>query len=148
MTTIVVEYERERGQREKDGRPTGYSICSTKTIVAPLDVVYSAFGDATLLDRWLGPGTRVDFRDGGILETGDGDSATILRIRPGKDLRLAWNGPIAPESAVEVLFADKGSGKTGITLNHTRIQARRESDRARAAWAAALDSLKKALERG
>jgi len=147
-TTIVVEYERARGQKEKDGKPTGYSICSTKTIAAPPEAVFAAFGDAVLMDRWLGPKTRVDFRDGGTIENGDGDSATIVRIRPGKDLRLAWNGHLAPRSAVEVLFADKGQGRTGITLNHTRIQSRRESDRVREGWAVALDSLKKLLEKG
>jgi hypothetical protein len=46
---------------------------------------------------------------------------------------------------VDVAFAAKGS-KTGITLNHTRIQARDEADGLRAAWTAAFDRLKTALE--
>jgi hypothetical protein len=45
-----------------------------------------------------------------------------------------------------VLFADKGKGKTGITLNHTRIQARRDADELRAGWSAALEQLKRHLE--
>lgn len=145
-TTLVVEYERERGQREKDGKPKGYSICATKTIAAPLDAVFSAFGNAKALDRWMGPGTSIDFRDGGRIENTDGDKATIIRIRANKDLRLTWDGAVAPGTAVEVLFADKGKGKTGITLNHTRIQSRHDADRIRDGWGAAFDALRTALE--
>lgn len=146
-TTLVVEYERERGQKEKDGKPKGYSICATKTIAAPLDAVFGAFGDAAVLDGWLGAGTSVEFRDGGRMKNGEGDAATILRIRPNKDLRMDWQGKLAPGTAVEVLFADKGKGKTGITLNHTRIQSRREADQVRAAWGAAFEALKGLLEK-
>lgn len=145
-TTIVVEYERAKGQKEKDGKPTGYSICSTKTVDAALEQVYAAFGDAKLLDRWLGAKTKVQFAEGGTLENGDGDKATFGRLRPNKDLRMSWNGKLAAGSAVEVMFADKGKGKTGITLNHTRIQSRREADQLRSGWAAALDALKRHLE--
>ena len=146
-TTIVVEYERARGVHEKDGQPKGYSICSTKTIAAPLERVFAAFGAAADLDRWLGPKTKVAFEDGGALTNGDGDRLTFTRIRAQKDLRLAWeHATRAPGSLVEVLFADKGKGKTGLTLNHTRIQARRDADELRAGWSAAFDTLKKHLE--
>lgn len=145
-TTIAVEYERVRGMVEKDGRPTGYAICSTKTIAAELPAVFEAFGKSEGLARWLGAGARADFTDGGEWNCGDGDRARFLRIRPNKDLRLAWEGRAAPGSAVEVLFADKGKGKTGITLNHTRIDSRADADLLRAAWSEALDALKQALE--
>ncbi len=148
-TTVVVEYERARGAKEKDGQPKGYSLCSTKTVGAPLARVFAAFGEARDLDRWLGAGTQVDFRDGGTLHNADGDRATFVRIRAGKDLRLAWqHATRAPGSQVEVLFAAKGTDKTGITLNHTRIQARRDADALRAGWSAALDELKRVLEAG
>jgi uncharacterized protein YndB with AHSA1/START domain len=144
-TTLVVEYERLRGQQEKDGRPRGYSICSTKTIAAPLASVFAAFGDAALLDRWLGKGTKVAFAVGGTLQNRDGDQLTWTRIRPDKDLRATWNAAdLAPGSELEVLFADKG--KTGITLNHTRIMERRAADQLRAGWSACLDTLKTQLE--
>jgi uncharacterized protein YndB with AHSA1/START domain len=146
-TTLVVEYERARGAKEKDGRPKGYSICSTRTIAAPLTRVFAAFGAATDLDQWLGAQTKVAFEDGGTLTNGDGDRATFTRIRADKDLRLAWqHATRAPESQVEVLFADKGKGKTGLTLNHTRIQSRRDADELRAGWSAAFERLKAHLE--
>lgn len=146
-TTVVVEYERAKGALEKDGKPKGYSICSTKTVAAPLERVFAAFGEAKDLDRWLGARTMVEFKDGGALQNGDGDRATFQRIRANKDLRLAWEHERrAPGSQVEVLFAAKGAGKTGITLNHTRIQARRDADELRAGWSAAFEQLKQHLE--
>jgi uncharacterized protein YndB with AHSA1/START domain len=146
-TTIVVEYEKARGALEKDGAPKGYSICCTKTIAAPVASVFAAFGDAGTLNRWLGPKTQVAFEEGGLLRNGDGNRASFTRIRAGKDLRLDWdsNG-LAAGSKVEVLFADKGKGKTGITLNHLRIQERRDADVLRACWGAALDVLKAHME--
>jgi uncharacterized protein YndB with AHSA1/START domain len=146
-TTLVVEYERAKGALEKDGKPKGYSICSTKTVAAPLERVFAAFGDAQDLDRWLGARTKVEFQDGGTLQNGDGDRATFERIRAHKDLRLTWeHAKRAPGSQIEVLFADKGNGKTGITLNHTRIQARKDADELRAGWSAAFEQLKQHLE--
>lgn len=146
-TTIVVEYERAKGQKEKDGRPTGYSICSTKSVAAPLGRVFASFGSQADLDRWLGAGTRVSFAEGGALTNDDGDRLRFTRIRADKDLRLAWeHATRAPGSQVEVLFADKGQGKTGITLNHTRIATRREADELRSGWGAALEALKRHLE--
>jgi uncharacterized protein YndB with AHSA1/START domain len=146
-TTLVVEYERARGQHEKDGAPKGYSICSTKTVAAPLERVFRAFGAPADLDAWLGGGTTVDLRDGGKLQNADGERVTFQRVRANKDLRMLWeHATRANGSQVEVLFADKGKGKTGITLNHTRIQARRDADELRAGWSAALEQLKRHLE--
>jgi len=47
---------------------------------------------------------------------------------------------------VDVQFQDKGKGKTGLLVNHTRIQTRAEADSLRAAWASALDQLKALCE--
>lgn len=147
-TTVVVEYERARGSMDKDGQPKGYSICVTKTISAPLDTVFASWGDNRMLDRWLGPKTKVAFQEKGKLENLDGDRFTFQRIRSNKDLRFTWEHPTrAPASHVEVLFADKGNGKTGITLNHTRIQTRRDADALRSGWGGAFDALKSLIEK-
>jgi uncharacterized protein YndB with AHSA1/START domain len=148
-TNLALEYEKARSAVEKDGKPKGYSICSTKTVTTPLDEVFGAFGDAKILERWLGPKVKVEFKDGGRFETADGDRGSFTKIRAGKDLRFTWENPkLAPGTQVEDLFADKGKGKTGITLNRTRIQDRRDADRIRAGWGAAFEALKSHLEGG
>lgn len=146
-TTLVVEYERERGQKEKDGKPKGYAICVTKTIAAPLDRVYAAWTDASSLDGWLGNKTRIELEVDGTFQNADGDRGTFMRIRENKDLRFSWDHETrAPGSQVDVAFAARPKGKTGITLNHARIQDRRHADELRTGWGAAFDTLKTNLE--
>ena len=96
--TIAVEYERTRGVREKDGRPKGYAICVTKTIAAPADRVFDAFGDPALMREWLGPGAKSEFAEGGSFSTSDGGSESMnerrIRIANGTPLlRLATIRP-------------------------------------------------------
>lgn len=52
----------------------------------------------------------------------------------------------AAPTLVDVTIADKGKGKTGLTLMHQRIQNRPEADGLRNAWSQAFDRLKLHLE--
>jgi hypothetical protein len=118
-TTIWVEHEKRIGKVAKDGRAEGYGICSTKTIAAPVDKVQNALAAI---------------------------SGEVSRIREGKDIRAKWrsNGS-DDESEIETMFVSN-NGKTGVTLNHKRIQSREEADGLRRHWSTTLDALKKELE--
>ena len=147
--TVAVEYERARGLREKDGRPRGYAICVTKTIAAPAAAVFDAFGTAAALDRWLADGAGADaaFVEGGRFTTADGNRGTYTRIAPPKTLRLAWDDDDpALASTVELKLGER-DGKCGLVLNHERIQSRALADGLRVAWGAAIERLKRHLER-
>jgi uncharacterized protein YndB with AHSA1/START domain len=147
--TLVQEYEVARGVVEKDGRPKGYTVCSTKTINAPVGRVFAAFASADALDRWLGTGHQLDFQVDGRLANADGNTGTFKKIRPDKDLKLFWEHPgLTPGTTVEVLFQSKGADKCGLVLNHERIARRDEADGLRAAWSRAFDALKGAVEQG
>lgn len=118
-TTIWVEYEKRIGRVQKDGRPEGYHICSTKSISAPIDKVQKAL---------------------------EGEFASITRVRDGKDIRATWRTEgTAGDTEVEVQLAQAGP-KVGITLNHKRIPERDEADGARAYWSERLVALKAKLE--
>jgi uncharacterized protein YndB with AHSA1/START domain len=146
-TTIAVEYEKHKDIKKKDGLYEGYFICSTKTIAAPLDQVYAAWADTAQLARWFGAGSKAAVVDGGAYSNKDGDRGSYLRVRPNKDLRFTWENPaLSAPTLVDVSFEDKGKGKTGLLVNHTRIQSRAEADGLRTAWSAALDKLKALLE--
>jgi uncharacterized protein YndB with AHSA1/START domain len=141
-TTIWVECERANGKFQKDGRIEGYNICVTKTIAQPIDKVYAAWTKSP--DAWFEDGAK--FEENGRIEDSLGNGGELLRVRPNKDLRFAWKTAGGNDgSQVDVMFADKG-GKTGITLNHGRIQTRAEADGLRKAWGEALDRLKKQQE--
>jgi uncharacterized protein YndB with AHSA1/START domain len=147
-TTIWVEYERaHKTVNKKDGRAEGYNICSTKTIAAPVADVYAAWADAAALSQWFGVKVKADVTDGGKWTDGDGNSGEYLRVRGNKDLRFTFNHADAEApTLVDVTIADKGKGKTGLTLMHQRIQNRPEADGLRNAWSEAFERLKQHLE--
>jgi uncharacterized protein YndB with AHSA1/START domain len=149
-TTVFVEYERTKGiVNKKDGLIEGYNICVTKAVAAPLDVVYAAFVESERLAQWLGKGIKTNASEGSKFEDSDGNSGQFLRVRENKDVRLTWQGSKSDApTQVDIAFADKGKGKTGITLTHNRIQTRAEADGLRAAWGTAFDRLKSILEGG
>jgi uncharacterized protein YndB with AHSA1/START domain len=148
MTTIAVEYEKHHGlKNKKDGLFEGYGICVTKTINAPLNKLEAAWTDPRLLSAWFGTGSKAKVEDGGTYENADGDRGKYLRVRPGKDLRFTWeNAACSAPTLVDVVFADKGAGKSHVMLNHTRIQTRAEADGLRSGWGEAFDKLKALLE--
>ncbi len=145
-STINMEYENHKGVKEKDGRSKGYFICSTKTIAAPVEKVYEAWASAAALNSWFGEGNTGDVADGGMLTNTDGDRLEFKRVRPNKDLRFTYERDDVQPTLVDVQFSDKGNGKTGLLVNHDRLQARDEADGIREAWSAALDRLKKVCE--
>jgi uncharacterized protein YndB with AHSA1/START domain len=146
-TTIAVEYERRHDVRKKDGLLEGYFICSTKTIGAPPAEVFKAWTNAAELSKWFGAGSKAEVKDGGTYQNKDGDKGTFLRVRQNKDIRMTWENPaFSSATQVDVQFQDKGKGKTGLLVNHTRIQTRAEADGLRVAWAATLDQLKAVCE--
>ncbi|HEV7743904.1 MAG TPA: SRPBCC domain-containing protein [Pyrinomonadaceae bacterium] len=147
FTTIAVEYERHHDVRKKDGLLEGYFICSTKTIGAPPAAVFAAWSSAAELSKWFGAGSKADMKEGGTYQNKDGDKGTYLRVRQNKDIRMSWENPeFSSATQVDVQFQDKGKGKTGLLVNHTRIQTRAEADGLRVAWATALDQLKAVCE--
>lgn len=145
-TTVWVEYEKLKGIVQKDGRAEGYNICVTKTIAAPLAQVFSAWGGQSFA-KWFGDAGQSDPKVGGKISDANGNGGEYSRVREEKDLRFSWktNGA-GDQTTVDVLFADKGNGKTGLTLNHNRILSREEADGLRRAWSDAFAALKTEME--
>ena len=141
-TTIWVEYERAKGiVNKKDGLGEGYHLCCTKSVNAPIEAVYAAWMDNA---SWLGANTP---SEGAAYEDDGGNTGTWVRLRPGKDLRMTWlTKGVSTPTQVDPQFTDTGKGKTGINVNHARIQTRDEADGLRTAWADALNRLKAQLE--
>lgn len=143
-TTLWVAYEESKGIVKKDGLAEGYNICNTKTIAASVDSIYAAFTEAGK-NAWLGCSTAAE---GAPYSDGGGNTGTWLRLRPGKDVRIAWQTKGVPHGTqVDASFTDNGKGKTLINVMHSRIQTREEADGLRNAWGEALNRLKAELER-
>lgn len=148
-TTLWVEYERARGiVDKKDKHIEGYNICVTKTITADVAAVYKAWTEAAAWKKWFGDSVKVDATEGGSFSDACGNAGEFLRIRENKDLRFTFQHPGSDYTTkVDVALADKGKGKTGITLNHARLQSREEADGLRMAWGQTLDAMKLLLEK-
>jgi len=148
-TTIAVEYERHHDVRKKDGLYEGYFVCATRTINLPAADVFKAWSSGAELSKWFGVGSKAEVKDGGSFQNQDGDKGTFLRVRQNKDIRMTFeNAGLSAPTQVDVQFQDKGKGKTGLLVNHTRIQTREAADGLRAAWGQALDQLKANCEGG
>jgi uncharacterized protein YndB with AHSA1/START domain len=146
LGTLMVDYEAHVRMVEKDGRPKGYSICSTKSLKAPVARVFKAFTTASDLDKWFGAKTSIGLVEGGAFTNADGNSGTIEKVRPDKALVYTWNTKgFAEGSRVEALFQPKGTG-CGVVVNHTRVMTRGEADELRAMWEEALNQLKSHLD--
>ena len=147
-STIAVEYEKHHDVRKKDGLFEGYFVCATKTIAAPPADVFKAWSTGAELSKWFGSNTKADVKDGGSYENKDGDKGKFLRVRQDKDIRMTFeSADLSAPTQVDAQFQDKGKGKTGLLVNHTRIQTREEADGLRAAWAQALEQLKAECEK-
>ena len=78
--TITNGYERARGIRAKHQQANGFTIYASRTVAAPLEVVFDAFVDERIRQRWLTDGT-----------------ASLRSSQPGKTARFDWgDGDIAP----------------------------------------------------
>ena len=145
-TTIAVEYERHIDKRKKDGLYEGYSICSTKTLNAPMSKVYDAWTKMDLMKKWMDDaGGKMSER--GTITSGGKRKYEVLRLRKDKDLRFDYRDPeFSAVTRIDVALEDKGKGKSGINVHHKRLQTREEADGARNTWAEAMDRLKAVVE--
>ncbi len=138
-TTIWVEYERSRGVVKKDGRPEGYNICCTKGFKLTPAQLFPHFASEAALAAWI-PGWSGEVKEGAKFRCGDA-TGEVGRIRPEKDIRMAWSSPGFGPTEIEIQF-NVTAGKLTINFYHKRIGTRAEADGLRRAWGAALDRLK------
>jgi uncharacterized protein YndB with AHSA1/START domain len=122
---VTVGYEQARGLRKKHETSRGWQASASKTVNAPLAVLYDAWEDAKLRARWLG---RPAF--------------TMRKKTANKSMRIAW----ADETSVEVNFYAKGEGKSHVAVQHSKLKGEPEVLKAKKFWAGALDTLKERLE--
>jgi len=149
-TVIVVEYEAARNVLEPDGRPKGYTVCVTRTIVAPVAAAYAAWSTDAGWNTWFAKKSKVDLKVGGRYSTASGDAGEFTRITDGKAIEFTWENPKhKPGTLVEAAFKPKGIGndKCVVTVSHERIQTRAEADDLKDAFTGVLNTLKKVLEK-
>src|SRR5262245_59105695 len=108
-TTIAVEYEKHHDLRKKDGSFEGYFVCSTKTIAAPVEKVFDTWTSGSALSRWFGDSVKADVKDGGDIQSKDGDKGKVQSVRKNKDIRLTMTNQIFSTTVqIDSRIQDKG----------------------------------------
>jgi hypothetical protein len=122
---VSVGYEHERGIRQKFQKCDGeFSAGGSRTITTPLAKAYAAWTDEKLRQRWL-PGAKIE----------------ITTATPGKYVRAKWN----EDTRLSVGFYVKGSEKTQVAVDHSKLANSKECAKMKSYWFNALNRLEKTL---
>lgn len=128
---VTVGYEQARGLRAVHQKADGYSASASRTIAAPVKVVYAAWAENARA-AWLGDANVV-----------------VRRATANKSMRMAWTDA---KSTVEVNFYDKtgksGSAKCQVAVQHDKLKNAAQVKKMKAYWGAALEGLREGLEAG
>ena len=122
---VAVGYEQAKGLRARHEKPDGFEISRTKTIKAPVDDVYEAWGNARRRAQWL-----------------QGVKLTIRKATENKILRVTWGDG----SNLEVTLHAKGAAKTQIAVQHGKLENARAAAKQKAFWGDAFERLAELLE--
>jgi hypothetical protein len=123
--TVTVGYERIKGLRVVGQRRDGtFEANKSRTFAVPLARLYQAFEDRRLRARWL---PNVDL----MVRTATRD----------KSMRITW----PDRTSLEVGFMAKGSGKSQVALQHTKLPEKAAATRMKQYWAERLDDLAEVL---
>ena len=118
--TVTVGYERIKGLRAKGQRRDGsYEASKSRTFDVPVKTLFEAWADRSTRQRWL-----------------DDASVRIRTATSPKSMRLDWN-----ESIVAVGFTPKGSAKSAVAVQHTKLPDRDTANRVKQYWSDRLDAL-------
>jgi len=123
---VTVGYEQARGMRVAHETPRGFQISVSKTVRAPIDVLYKAWKDARARSRWLPE-----------------KDPTVRKATATKSMRMTWGDG---KTSVEVNFYAKGDLKSQVTVQHNKLSREADVARMKRFWSAALGKLKTSLE--
>jgi uncharacterized protein YndB with AHSA1/START domain len=124
---VAGSYELARGLRVVGEKPDGFAITTSKTVAVPVELLYDAFVDGSLRERWLP----------------DGELRERTATKP-KSVRFDWGDS---QSRVNVTFVAKGDRKSTAALEHRRLADADEAERMKAYWRQRVGALKEVLER-
>jgi uncharacterized protein YndB with AHSA1/START domain len=117
---VTVGYERIKGLRAKGQRRDGtYEASKSRTFDVPVSILFDAWVDDVTRRSWL-----------------NGADVRIRTATKPKSMRLDWN-----KSIVAVGFAPKGSAKSSVAVQHTKLPDRDTANQIKEYWSERLDAL-------
>lgn len=137
-----------------------HSLSIGRLIRAPITLVYDAWLDAHLMERWMKPRpevvttVRADATVGGALHvvmqfggrTEVHQGTYRLIDRPNR-LSFSWSSTAAgPDTLVDLSLLASDGGRTMLLLGHQGLSSQRAVENHREGWQRILDSLTELLE--
>jgi len=123
---VTVEYERARGLRKVHETSAGFVANASRTVKVPLADLWKAWATPAARRRWL-----------------PDPSFLVRKATTQKTMRITW---VDGATNVEVQFLEKGTGKSLVAVQHSRLGKARDVARMKGYWKEALDALQEALE--
>jgi len=124
--TIAVAYERARGGRKANERAGGtFAVNVTKVMPVSLPKLFAAATDPRTRKSWFPPGA--------FEETSKTDNKY-------------WRGRWKKDSKLEFGFNAKGSAKSQIALEISKLASADDVEKTRAAWKKAMEKLQSVLQ--
>jgi len=111
--TVTVGYERIRGLRQRGQKRSGtYEASNTRTFAVPVGVLFDAFADARVRQRWLPV------------------NVSVRSARPPRRMRLSWDDG----TLVHVEFVSKSNAKSAVAVQHTKLADRAALQHIKRTW--------------
>jgi len=119
--TVTVGYERIKGLRARGQRRDGtYEASKSRTFDVPVKTLFEAWADDATRRRWL-----------------EGAAVRIRTATAPKSMRIDWND----KSIIAVGFTPKGSTKSSVAVQHTKLPDRETANQLKEYWSDRLDAL-------
>ncbi|HJP61199.1 MAG TPA: hypothetical protein VJ865_14425 [Gemmatimonadaceae bacterium] len=119
--TVTVGYERIKGLRAKGQRRDGtYEASKSRTFDVPVKALFDAWADDRTRKRWL-----------------DGTATRVRTATEPRSMRLDFDD----KSIIAVGFTPKGTSRSSVAVQHTRLPDRETANRLKEYWSDRLDAL-------
>ena len=122
---VTVTYEKSHGLREDYQRPEGHSISLSKTIPVPVSTLFKAWKNERTRRLWLKE-----------------KPLTIRKATLNKSLRITW---IDGRTNLEVNLYSKGTNKSQVVVQHSKLKDSKEAGKMIGYWAKRLEKLNREL---
>jgi hypothetical protein len=123
---LTTTYEWSRGIKERGQKENGFEISVSKTISAPLELLFQALVDDSLRKKWLK------------------EKITFRKSTENKSARITWSDG---ETSLSVDFYIKGKDKSQVVVQHLKIPDSIKAAELKEFWGVALEKLKSLLEK-
>ena len=122
-------------------RDVGWEIGVSRTITAPLDVVWAFLTSDAGVAIWLGSDVSLPTAAGESYQTSDGTEGEIRSYHDSDRVRLRWRPADWDHETTLQIAVTGGDTKTMVRIHQEHLANGDERERMRAHWRAVLDRL-------